>query len=568
MNMPASNRTQRIALVVTVWATILMGPPAGAGEPFEIAYQNDGINELKRDMPHFPRWQVVKGIDAAHFQAEVDKYADSGLKSISYGLWSGGNSFNHPTKVGRLFCEGIPDETMIAAGSPHLATKHALAEYVRKGIDPLGVIVKRAKERGMTITAELRANNVFMGGTLEKPSSCGPGYNGLIWYQHPEWRLTDPYPITMKDPYSGQTGTENPAWDYAKPEVRDFYLRVLTEVLDNYDVDGIDVDFAQNPPYFNRDEPDKIGHMTTFIKALRAECDRVGKQRGKHMLLTVIFRVSLYGRDHLRDDGIDVGNWAKQGLVDRIMVMAGSGSKYVKMVQGTKCKVYAGHGGKTHEQSANIEKGLREAGFDGVFYFNYWVRPDDRQEYRSLNADYRADVVPPLAPNRWQATQEPNARVLENKLHLEGEVNYWRQPPMLPMGGPGVTMEARINVLTATPPAFCGIRIADGRREATLGISGDQLILSDGEQTLKSARIDAKGRHTIRLTIDDKHLANAYLDGKNEPIMTVPLTRQTAEQIIMWGHLNAGSKTDPRSEWEAVHYTLEGAFRPGERAFQ
>lgn len=90
-------------MAVTVGAVVLTALPAAAREPFEIIYQNDGImGFVDRKMPHFPRWTAVEDItDAAYFQAEADNYADCGVKSISWGLWSGGNSFNHPTKVGR-----------------------------------------------------------------------------------------------------------------------------------------------------------------------------------------------------------------------------------------------------------------------------------------------------------------------------------------------------------------------------------------------------------------------------------------------------------------------------------
>ena len=350
--------------------------------------------------------------------------------------------------------------------------------------------------------------------------------------------------------------------------MRDFNLRVLTEVLDNYDVDGIDVNLAQNPPFFNRAEPNKVEHMTAFIKALRTACDRVGKERGKHMLLTVILRDNLWGRDHLRDDGIDVASWVKAGLVDRIDVLGGSKSKYVAMVRGTKCKLYASveSRGMTHASFAKVEREFRDAGYDGVFVFNYMIAPGGRGEFRSMNVSYRPDVLPTVAPNVWEQSPGGSAELADDNLQLTGDACFRRGAQMTPMGGPGVTVEAQVQVLSVATPSICGIEIADGKRRATLGISADQLVLSEGDQKLNAVavKIAPARAHTLRLTLDDKHVANAYLDGQNQPVMTATLRRPTTERFVRWGHLHAGGKAEPQSRWKSVRYTLDGALGPGE----
>ena len=566
MSSGTSKHCRRLVGVVAVcvlFLTVSTWCAAETGE-FEVVYQNDGLmGMVDRKMPHFPRWQTVDDItDPAYFKAEVDAYADCGVKSISWGLWSGGNSFNHPTKVGRLWCQGIPDE--VITHKIHLQIKHDLAACAAKGVDPLDVIVKRANERGLTITAEMRANNFCPGGTLEKPSYAGPGYNGLLWYEKPEWRLTDTYadPNWKQDP--------NPNWDWSNPEVRQFNLRVLFEVLHNYDVDGMDLNVGQNPPYFDRAEPNKAQHMTAFVKALRDECDRVGKERGKHIMLTIIMWDSLWGRHHLRDDGIDIANWIKQGWIDRVAVRYGDKAKYLAMVKGTKCKLYAAiePDKRKHADFAKIEKEYRDAGYDGVFVFNYMIGPGKRDEFRSQDASYRADVLPTVAPNIWEQAGEGSAEVIEGRLELKGGVSFQRGADRLTMGGPGVTVEAQVHGVRATSPGICGIRIADGQRAVTFGISGDKLILMEGDAQGEVVGIDPAKAHTLRLTIDRKHLAKAYLDGKNQPVLTATLTKRVADRAITWGHLQVNGKTESRSRWEAVHYTLDGAFGPGEHSFK
>ena len=360
-------------------------------------------------------------------------------------------------------------------------------------------------------------------------------------------------------------------WDWANPEVRDFNTRVLLEVLHNYDVDGLDVNLAQNPPYFNRAEPDKVGHMTAFIKALRAECARVGQERGKHIMLTALLWDSIWGRHHLRDDGIDVAGWVKAGLIDRIVVRpTGETAKYVGMVRGTPCRLYASveRGNLDHAGFAKEEQRCRDAGYDGVFVFNYMIGPGKIGEFRSMNVSYHADVLPPDAPNVWEQTPGGGAELGAGALDVNGPKHFQRAAPMLTMVGPGVTVEATVRLVSAAPAGICGIEAANGQRGAVLGISGDQLILLEGDKQLGAVEIDPAKAHTLRLTIDDKHVANAFLDGGDQPVLTAALRRAVSEFVVRWGNLRASDQSRMHGQWRSMHYTLEGAFGPGQRRFQ
>jgi len=426
-------------------------------------------------------------------------------------------------------------------------------------------VVDHAHRRGMTITVEFRMNNAAPSGPLEgTPSSAGPGYNGLLWYQKPQWRLTDTYsdPNWKHEP--------NPNWDWSNPEVRDFNLRVLFEVLHNYDVDGMDLDLGQNPPYFDRDEPNKAQHMTAFVKALRDECDRVGNERGKHIMLTIIMWDSLWGRHHLRDDGIDVANWIKQGWIDRLAVRYGDKAKYLAMVRGTKCRLYGTveRSGKNYADFAKIDREYRDAGYDGVFVFNYMIGPGGLPEFRSQHVSYLANVLPTVAPNIWEQAAGGTAEVIGDALELKGTTSFRRGVQELVMGGPGATVEAQVQVLGPGVPGMCGIEISDGKRRATLGIVADRLVLADGETEFDGVKIDLARPHTLRLTLNDKHVARAYVNGDSKPVMTATLTRSVTDQAIRWGHLRVDGKVEPRSRWPSVHYTLNGALGPGEHSFR
>jgi hypothetical protein len=554
------------------------GPAAGAAptaaeEPFEIVYQNDGLMWMvHRSTHHYPRWQELAGLKAERFHREIDKYADCGVPSVSFGNWSVGNSFNRPTKVGRPFAAGIPDEKI--AVKTHVQLKHDLADYLSRGIDPLREVVNHAHRRGMTITVEFRMNNGAPGGTLKSPSPAGPGYNGLLWYEKPEWRLTDP----PADPNAA--GEPNPGWDYAMPAVREYYLQVIKEVLDNYDVDGIDLSFYQNPGFFNLAEPNKVEHMTDFVKAVRRECDVAGERLGRRLLLTVLMWDKIYGREALKDDGLDVANWSKAGLIDRLVVLTHQIpwadtsptwdiKPYVEMVKGTGCKIYAGCERRKHGVYKQIEDASRALGVDGMFYFNYEVLPGSPfEEYRSQNASYHCDIEPAKAPNAWAQSDSGNIAMANTAAELSGDVTVWRDAAMLPTGGPGVTMEATLRALNAPTTGRCGFRIATGARTATLGFNRKGLVLLDGDTRVTTIELDPKATHTIRLAIDRTHKVTVYIDNQPHPVATATLVKPTVGERITWGHLDDSAPSAARSRWQAVHYTLEGAFSPTERSFR
>lgn len=129
-------------------------------------------------------------------------------------------------------------------------------------------------------------------------------------------------------------------------------------------------------------------------------------------------------------------------------------------------------------------------------------------------------------------------------------------------------MEATLRVLSAPRAGTCGFRVATGERTATLGISGNGLVLLDGDTPLATIELDARTTHTVRLAIDRTHKVSVYVDNQPTPAATATLVQETVGERITWGHLNESAPSAARSRWQAVHYTLEGAFSPEQRKFQ
>lgn len=107
--------------------------------------------------------------------------------------------------------------------------------------------------------------------------------------------------------------------DYADPAVRDLAYAIVAEVAENYDVDGIELDFWRHPVFFKRSahgealRPEDRALMTDVIRRIRFKLDEVGRARGKHLLLNIKYPDSV---GYCYKIGLDIEQWLKEDLID------------------------------------------------------------------------------------------------------------------------------------------------------------------------------------------------------------------------------------------------------------
>jgi hypothetical protein len=184
------------------------------------------------------------------------------------------------------------------------------------GMDPLKVLMDRCRHHKMKFIADIRMNDRH-----------GVAPNGIM-KQHPEWALFDG------------------AWDYAFDPVRQAMLDFTREVLDTYDVDGIEYDYMRWCHMFQRGEGAQNAHvLTEFMRKSRKLLDEAAKRRGcDRLLFGVRVPQSIAECDYL---GFDIATWIKEGLVDYVVPSdffhTDTNMKtevFVKLTEGTDCKVY------------------------------------------------------------------------------------------------------------------------------------------------------------------------------------------------------------------------------------
>ena len=168
----------------------------------------------------------------------------------------------YPTKV----AEVVPDNPLIEAG-----------------YDPVQLALEYCHEHNTEFYPSIRMNDIH--------DSLPDLRKGMSTWkkEHPDYLLGhdgdwDKYPI------------ESPrAWwtlkDYAVPAVRERQFLQIQELCDNYDIDGVELDWFRSPIFFQPTldlqptAPEHNAMMNDFMRRIRKMTERVGRQRGRPVLV-------------------------------------------------------------------------------------------------------------------------------------------------------------------------------------------------------------------------------------------------------------------------------------------
>lgn len=197
------------------------------------------------------------------------------------------------------------------------------------GTDPVAVICEACHQRGLAFQFSLRMNDRHH--TYKRA-------NGE-WY-FPE--LLSPWLLDHPELLLPDGGV-----DYAHPEVHAYRLRQAAEVLERYDVDGIDLDFTRFRPWFAAGQEDSGRPlMTDLIRRLRE------LTAAKKKTLSARFE---YDPEVCERSGLAVGDWLAEGLLDQV-TLGGVGDHtpdapskwWVERAHAIGARVFPGVEGQLH----------------------------------------------------------------------------------------------------------------------------------------------------------------------------------------------------------------------------
>ncbi len=169
------------------------------------------------------------------------------------------------------------------------------------GIDPYAVWLDRTRELGMRPWLSVRMNDCHC------PDDEACFLRSAFFYEAREkgWCIGDRY------------GYFRYCYDYAVPEVREKMLAYLREVLDRYDMYGLELDFQRDIYCFDYESnPGCHEYMTEFMRAAKALVEEMGEKRGHKIALSARLTRDLAQSKRY---GFDAVTWAKEGLIDLVV---------------------------------------------------------------------------------------------------------------------------------------------------------------------------------------------------------------------------------------------------------
>ena len=237
-----------------------------------IVMQYDACSQLGAD---FDQWLDYRFSDVD----EPGNQIDSLWWDIGAGSWA-----VYPSKVLQRF--------------EHLG----LRKWWEQGIDWVQVLVDESRKRNLEVFWHHRVSEVDITPTaeLEQGQTLMMDKLNPVKKAHPDWVI--------------KTWWWQGLWNYAVPAVRQYQLDILRELAENYEFDGIQLDFARHVPCLPLGQQWKLrDNVTEFVRMVRLMSLEIEQKRGRPFLLAVKVPRNLEG---CRVDGLDVETWAQQNLVD------------------------------------------------------------------------------------------------------------------------------------------------------------------------------------------------------------------------------------------------------------
>ncbi|MGV8135652.1 MAG: hypothetical protein AB2L20_10590 [Mangrovibacterium sp.] len=351
-------------------------------KPRPVIHNNDGCDaylyplKVSSEFTSQPRPGGAAGpqIDYEFSLSNFLQLRSAGLKgsdvsTISYcSITSSFGQFTHKTEVGEF----------LTLTHQRPGRRNVVPEFVKLGTDPLEVTGKYARENGFEFFWSNRVNDTHDSG--HRPDKPYERWSKLKT-AHPEYLFGSPGESLPHGRWSSV--------DFNRPEIRDLCVQYYTEVCENYDVDGIELDFFRHLYLFKEvargavATTRQLAMLTDMLTQIREMTERVGMKKGKPILVLVRIPDSI---DYGRGVGIDIETWMREDLVD---IVVGSGyfrlnfwDYLVAMGHQYGVKVYAG---LSEPRVQNVHPGLVrlqnpvyrarafaawQDGVDGIYVFN------------------------------------------------------------------------------------------------------------------------------------------------------------------------------------------------------
>lgn len=431
------------AAAVVVAGANLNGCTAGAASksaegarskpPFRVLYSNDATNITSCVSPFHKAREPFRPAMLEATVDEVEGLVDAHFLQPGLGLvpmW--------PSQVLPL------KEHYDWIQSRYSSGPDSFGRYVMSGGDVVKVFLDRCRKAGQAGFISLRLNDVHHKEfAFPKPGDKPGASIGMSvtrsYVEHPEWMIK-----------AGSARGADLAQNWVHEEVRKSRLALITELCENYDLDGLELDFMRFYRFFDEavtpvDERRKI--MTAFVAEVRTVLDRT-QRSGKRRWLCARVPGLQRGLDdvglHLPDvvaAGVDMVTLSVSYFTSQQMDVAALRAQvpepaavYVEMchslVNGSK--LVPGYDTftfrrATREQYETTAHLGYARGADGVCLFNFAYYREHGSEGRGPFAEPPFEVLP-----RLRDLEKLAANAQQHWFLAKGWDNPWVRPPVLP----------------------------------------------------------------------------------------------------------------------------------------
>lgn len=324
------------------WALMSLNPPLTAQDLKENVV--DGYTGTGGAL-----WWSLGDHEVYHYETEVGEVCGAGYAELDESPYS----FVHSTSPGMMARLRDNTQSLIATGR-----------------GPLTTLMNLCADSDLPFLPRFRMNSHYV------IDPAHPGYG--------RWRREHP------DLLIGRLGEEisknSTNWgirtgkDFSCHGVREYVASIIFELIDRFDVEGVELDFMRHPAFFRIEEAFQHRYlMTDLIRKIRQRLDEAGTSRGKRLILAT--RVPPTIADSTRI-GLDVAAWIKERLVDIVVVGGGNISfetstrEFVEAARTTSCLIYGCISSRLVDPKCLRALAARwySDGADGIYLYNFYTQ--------------------------------------------------------------------------------------------------------------------------------------------------------------------------------------------------
>jgi len=316
-----------------------------------VPHSQDEVDSIQKDRANRDTRMVMATNDGVSFfhhkgsttkeelLEQFDHYRHSDIGKLIWAV-SYGDKTNYPSEVGRCLTAQMADLDVTV--DSHRRQYECLDILNSKGLNPVQVALKHSHDIGLKFDVMFRLG---IAGDLPPSGLCEEG----LLAQRPDLK------ILAKD------GTALELASYAFPQVQEFQLSLIREVVEKFDVDGVQLGWIRGPQFVgyeipfvedfkkehdqdprDLDENDiraqhlRARYLTDFMRKVRQLLKELSNKRGREIELSAwgfAAKTNLFF-------GLDVETWLKEQLLDSFIAEDIEGGHLMEIAKANNCKFY------------------------------------------------------------------------------------------------------------------------------------------------------------------------------------------------------------------------------------